>query len=288
MSREGLLESKAEISRLKAEISVQLEILADKGYGARVARVQAHVDSLVSSIDRIESGRADLLEALLRGEKARQELTVTNTRALFPALNTSFDNQLYYMLTGESDSRPSPASGGEALNREELLRFWHLSRLFGDSVVGHTTLVIASSLQNPTFVARTQEAFDSIAQRMGRSLAYLAENGGPELDQRVLPLANRLREAGSGQESQFGDLEARLRLAVAERDLIAVSETSQAALLGELDALAGEVQQAASSQKDDPSGRASAGRISLLVIGIVGVAGILLAAGYFGLRRRQT
>ncbi len=285
MNRETVIADRAEVSRIKAALSEQRAILDGSAYQARAARIGAHLDSLVSAIDQIEAGRPDILRALLRGEQARQELTVTNTRSLFPALRTSIDNQIFFMLTGESEFRSSPASATESVSEEELLRFWHLTSLSSAATVGHATLAVASALQNPTFVGRTQEALASIGQRMERSLEYLAENGGPELDPEVLPLASQLREASVGQGNQLDALKARLELAAAEQELIAASEEIHSTLLGELDALAGEVRERASAQPGDSAGTARAGRIALLVIGIAGVAGMLAAGGYFGLRR---
>ena len=287
MNRETVLASRAEISRLKGELSEQLAILESSAYQTETSTIGAHLDSLVSTIDQIESGRPDLLRALLRGEQARQELIVTNTRSLFPALSRSLDNQLYFMLTGDSEFRSSAVPAAESRSEEELLRFWHLANLSRDAALGHTTLTVASALQDPTFVGRTQETLASITQRMKRTLEYLAQNGGPEMDPDLLLLASQLREAGAGPDNQLEALEARLELAAVEQELIAASEEVQSALLSELDALAGEVHEHASEQSSDSARAARAGRTALLVIGIVGVAGTLLTGGYFGLRKRR-
>ena len=285
MNRDTILADRAEVSRIKAALSEQRAVLDGSAHQARAARIGAHLDSLVSAIDQIEGGRADILRALLRGEQDRQGLTVTNTRSLFPALRRSVDNQIFFMLTGESEFRQSRASARESLSEEELLRFWHLMDLSNAASVGHTTLAVASALQNPTFLGRTQEALTSLGQRMDRSLEYLSENGGPDLDPDVLPLASQLREASVGQDNQLDALRVRLELTAAERELIAASEEAHAALLSELDALAGDVHDPASAQPDDSAGTAQSGRIALLVIGAAGVVGMLAAAGYFGLRR---
>lgn len=276
MDRDSVVAARAEIARLKSTLAEQVALL--EGGGAGAARVAGHVDSLVQAVEEIDGGRPDLLRALLRGEQAFQELVVTNTRVLFPAITTSIDDQLYFMLTGQSDARPAPVPAARALSAGELQRFWHMTAIQRDVGLGHTMLSIASLVQEPTRVARTQESFDTVAQRLARSLEYLAEDGGPELDPRVVPLAGGLRDAGSGKGGLFEDLEARLELAVRERELIAASEAHHAALLAELDGLAGDVRAgAAGSGAEEP---ASDRQIMLLAIAALGAVVTLLAGAY--------
>lgn len=277
MDRDSVLAGRAEIARLKLALAEQVSIL--EGGDAGATRVAGHVDALVSTVEEIDAGRPDLLRALLRGEQAFQELVVTNTRSLFPALAASIDDQLYFMLTGESDARPSAVSVARALSAEELRRFWHMTAIQRDAGLGHTLLSIASLVQEPTRVARTQESFDTVAQRMARSLDYLAERGGPDLDPQVVSLAGSLREVGAGQGGLFADLEGRLELAVRERELIAVAEEHRAALLADLDAFAGDVRDGAGSGDGDAE-RASDGQITLLVVAALGVVVTLLAGAY--------
>ena len=277
MDRDSVLAARAEIARLKSALAEQVAVL--EGANASAARVANHVDGLVSTVEEIDGGRPDILRALLRGEQAFQELVVTNTRALFPALTGSLDDQIYFMLTGESDARPSAVPAARALSEEELQRFWHMAGVQRDVSLGHTLLSIASLVQEPTRVARTQESFDTVAQRLVRSLDYLAENGGPDLDPRVVPLANGLRAAGAGQGGLFGELETRLELTVRERDLIAASEHHHTALLAELDAFAGEVQGGAGAGNGDAE-RASDGQTMLLVVAVLGAVATLLAGAY--------
>ena len=283
MTRDSVLADRSEIARLKSALAEEVAIIEGSDYDATA--IAEHVAGLVSTVEAIDSGRPELLLSLLRGEQAFQELVVTNTRSLFPAISTSIDDQMYFMLTGESDTRSADLSNTGARSDEELRRLWHLTAIQRDAGIGHTVLSIASLLQDPTRVARTQESFDTIAQRMAESLDYLAERGGPETDPQIVPLATSLREAGAGQGSLFDDLGARLELSVRERDLIAASEAHHGALLAALDAFADDVQAGAGARSDDATDQASAGQTTLLVVAVLGAV-VTLILGANASRRR--
>ena len=274
MTRDSVLADRSEIARLKSALAEEVAIIEGSDYDATA--VAERVNALVSTVEGIDSGRPDLLRALLLGEQSFQELVVTNTRSLFPAINTSIDEQMYFMLTGESEARSADLTNTGARSDRELRRLWHLASIQRDTGIGHTVLSIASLLQNPTRVARTQESFETVAQRLAVSLDYLSANPGPEMDPQIIPLATSLREAGTGQGSLFEDLEARLELSVREQDLIATSEAHHVALLAELDAFAAEVQAGASAGSDNAADQASAGQTTLLVIAIVGAIAMLI------------
>ncbi len=283
MTRDSVLADRSEIARLKSALAEEVAIIEGSDYDATA--VTEHVDGLVSTVEQIDSGRPDLLRALLLGEQAFQELVVTNTRSLFPAIATSVDDQMYFMLTGESETRSADLSNTGARSDVELRRLWYLTAIQRDAGIGHTVLSIASLLQDPTRVARTQESFETIAQRLAESLDYLAERGGPEMDPQIVPLATSLREAGTGQGSLFVDLRARLELSVREQDLIAASEGHHGALLAELDAFADDVQAGAAARSDDATDQASAGQTTLLVVAVLGAV-VTLILGANASRRR--
>ena len=272
MSRDSVLADRATIARLKSALAEQVAVV--EGSGSDATAIAARVNSLISTVEQIDAGRPDLLLALLSGEQSFQKLVVTNNRSLFPALATSIDDHVAFMLTGESEARGSAVPASEARSAREVRHFWHLSALQRDVSLGHTILGVASLLQNPTRVARSQEGFDSVAQRMARSLEYLAEHGSPELDPQIVPLAHDLREAGSGETSLFVDLAARLELVVREQALIADSEAHHAALLADLDAFAGQVRDGGTADE------ASTGQVTLLIIAVLGVVATLLVGAY--------
>ena len=286
MTRDSVIAARAAIAEDKAELSNQLALLEGKGYDVRVGFIKEQVDLLTATIDQIENGRPDLLRAMLAGEQNRQRLTKTTSRELSPALVTSIDNQLYFMLTGRSENRRGGATGAEAFSREEFMRFAHLNTLSQSIGIGHSSLIAASSMRDPTLVTNVEEAFDTSSQRAEKSIAYLAEVGGAELDPRVLPLSTALFEAGTGDGNYFSALKVRLAMAVRERQLIAETDQILAGLQAEIDALVDDVQQTSTARKDDSDQTASAGRMVMLIIGIVGVVIVVLGTGIAMFRRQ--
>ncbi len=166
------------------------------------------------------------------------------------------------------------------MSEEEFLRYWHLATLMESVSRGYWTLDFANRLTIPALAARVEETFDTAAQRMERSIEYLAENGGPDLAPEVIPLANRLLDAGAGEHSVLDTMKVRTSMVAGERKLIGANGQILARLQGEVDGLVAEVGQSLAAASARYGDAASNGRIIILVIAIVGIFGTLLVAGY--------
>ncbi len=118
-----------------------------------------------------------------------------------PAKTTTLSNQFYFMMTGRSELRPRVATGAEAFSKEEFARFAHLNTLTRSVGIGHSSLLAASSMRDPTLVTNVEEAFDTSAQRTQKSIEILSEDGRYELDPRVVPLSRAPFEAGTGEST---------------------------------------------------------------------------------------
>ena len=220
------------------ELNRQLETLAESGHAYRVGRIQAMVTRLASNAEAIQAGRRGLLGAALAEKTSREKLTADNRGALFPNAAASADVALYDLLTSGDGSADS---GG--LSKDELLSYSHLSNLTSSVTLAHTFLLVASLMQDPTFVARIQEAYDSVANSLDRDIAYLSDLNDPELEEQVLHLARQAWEAGSGDENNyFVRLERRLKLTADENALLRQNAGILDQLLGEIDALAADVE----------------------------------------------
>ena len=286
MNRDSVLAIRSSIAGEKAELAAHLEALAGRGYGARVSRIEGHVNSLISIVDQVDSGRPALLRALADGELKRRELSRSTTRELVPVVVKSEDDQYYYMMTGRSEARGT-TGGADTLSREEFLRFKHISGLLRDLGVAHSSLVAVVRVQDPTLLTTLEEAFDSATQRMRGSLEYLAANGGPELDPEVIPLATRLIEAGTGAGNYFDEVKARLSMALREQQLIASSEQHLAAIEAEIAGLVEDVNRSIVFSAEQSEQAAADGQTTVLIVGIVGIVLTLVVVGYLGSRSRQ-
>ena len=284
MTPDSSAAASAAIASNAALLADRLTALAGRSYDGSVERIGQQVNRLTANVSRIEDQRPALLEAILVGERNWQELSLSTNYELFPAIGSSLDNQFYYMMTGRSDFRVGNPSGSDRLSKEEFLRYWHLATLMESVSRGYWTLDFANRLTIPALAARVEETFDTAAQRMERSIAYLAENGGPDLNPEVIPLANRLLAASAGEHSALDAMKLRTSMVARERQLIGANRQILAGLQGEVDGLVAEVRQSLAATSARYGQAASNGRIIILVIAIVGIVGTLLVAGYHSFR----
>ena len=255
-----------------------------QGYDGSAERIGQQVDLLTANVSRIEDERPALLEAILVGERNWQELSLSTNYELLPAIGSSLDNQFYYMMTGRSDFRDGNPSDSDHLSEEEYIRYWHMATLMESVSRGYWTLDFANRLTIPALTARVEETFDTAAQRMERSIEYLAEQGGPELNPEVILLANRLLDAGAGENSAMDAMNLRTSMVARERKLIGANRQILTGLQGEVDGLVAEVGQSSEAASVRYEQAASNGRIIILVIAIIGIVGTLLVAGYNSVR----
>ena len=285
MTSESIAEARAGIANNEMELAHQLTALEGRGYDGSVERIGQQINLLTANVSRIEDERPALLDALLVGERNWQELSLSTNYELLPAIGSSLDNQFYFMMTGRSDFRDGSPSGADHLSEGEFLRFWHMATLMESVSRGYWTLDFAHRLTIPALAARVEETFDTAAQRMNRSIEFLAINGGPELNSEVIPLVNRLLDAGAGENSALDAMKLRTSMVAQERKLIGANGQILVGLQGEVDGLVSEVGQSVEAASADYGHAASSGRIIILMISIVGIVGTLLVAGYSSLWR---
>lgn len=286
MDRDSVAEIRSSIAAEKAALETLLSDLQGRGYDERVARIEGHVNSLISIVDQVDTDRPTLLRALFDGEIRRRALSNATTRELVPVAVKSEDDQFYYMKTGRSEARGT-TGGGEVLSLEEFLRYKHMSNLLRAIGVAHSALSAAVRVQDPTLVTTLEEAFDTAAQRARGALEYLSVNGGPELDPQVIPLATRLIDAGTGPGNDFDVLKNRLSMALVEQRLIASSEGVLATLEAEIAGLVEDVNRSIVSSAERSEQAAANGQTTVLIAGVIGILVTVVVAGYLGSRRRQ-
>ena len=286
MTPESIAETRNAIAGNEAQLAERMSDLEGRGYGGRTGRIRQQVDLLTANVSLIEDERSALLEAILAGERSWQQLLFSTNQKLLPAISSSLDNQFYYMMTGRSEFRDDGSAASGTLSEDEYLRYWHLATLLEWTFSAHRSLLAAnlSSQDDPTRLASNEESFDTAAQRMNHSVAYLAENGGPDLNPEVIPLANRLLDAGAGENSALDAMRQRASMVARERQLIGANRQILAGLQGEVNGLVAEIEQSSAAAADRYEQAVSDGRVIILVIAVAGVVGTLLVAGYSGFR----
>ena len=221
----------------EAAMNTQLAVLNGSGHDARVAEIRTLVNRLVFNAKAIQAGRPALLLALQSESRSRDALTRTNRDQLFPNANDSVEEQFYSLIT----SADAGSSGD--VSKDDVLRYSHLISLSLNVALGQTFLTVASLMRDPTYVARIQESYDSVAGRIDRDIGYLAATGDSSLERMVLRYARQSLNAGtgSGQGNYFVRLESRLKLVAAENDRIEDNAHTLARLRDEIGRLTADV-----------------------------------------------
>lgn len=239
MTRESLTQDGARIARHKAALTQQLGIISGRGNSDRVGHITSLANRLITNVESIQSGRRQLLLRLQAEQQSRAELTRANSIVLFPAVTAVVDRQFYGLMTNLPEDR---RTGSTVLTRRNMLDYSATDSLANNAVLGHTLLLVASLMQDPTHVARLQESFDSVAHRIDLDVNYLRETSFAGVNNAVLNLAEDVRDAGTEGDDYFERLEERLELVEKERALIKDSENLLKQLLTQVDALGKEAQ----------------------------------------------
>lgn len=234
MTQGSIREDRMAIHGHKAALDAQLTILKGRGFDERVDHIESLLNRLESNIDAIQQGRGALGAAFREEINSRSKLTADNSRELFPKTDASADLQFYNLAT----TLESGAS------EDDFLRYTHTYSLAANVTLGHTLLNIASLMQDPTFVARVQETYDSVAGRVDQDVEYLKDDTDTYLTEEILGLAVNVSNAGgsAGQPGYFDRLVLRLELVEKERALITNNTELQARLLAQIGELGKEIQ----------------------------------------------
>ena len=184
-------------------IRQNLDVLDDAGHGDAVLRMRAELGRFVSSIEKIHDGRPELVETLQSAAAQRAQLRAFFNHQLRPAAVASLDNQLYYMLTGRSESTDGLAGDADPLTHEELLRYRHLTLVFGSLFRTYSGVIFTVIIFDPTLVAEAEERFATAAHRLETSIAYLEREGGTEVHRELVPLARQFIAFGNGEANFF-------------------------------------------------------------------------------------
>lgn len=214
-----------------------LDTLGDVGYGAAVAHMYSGVDRLESNAGRIQDGRSELAGVLQSAARERAQLRSFIDYQLEPAVVVSLDNQLYYMLTGWSEFRDGDSVDSDPLSHVELMRYRHLASVYNSLFRTFSWLIIAIIMTEPTLIGEGEERFITASHRLEKSIDFLEEEGGIELDPQVVPLARQFIAFGNGKSNVFDSLRHRLPLIASESELIGANQQIHSGLQADIEAL---------------------------------------------------
>ena len=265
-------------------IRMGLDTLGDEGYGAAVAHMYSEVDRLESNAERIHDGRPELAAALQSAARERAQLRAFIDYQLEPAVVASLDNQLYYMLTGWSEFRDGGSVHSDPLSHLELVRYRHLATVYNSLFRTFSGLIIAIIMTEPTLIGEGEERFITASHRLEKSIDFLEEDEGIEVDPQVVPLARQFIGFGNGESNVFDSLRHRLPLIASERELIGANQQIHSGLQVEIDALLDGILQDAVSPAGDSGTGVSGARTIVLVLGILAAVITLVVAALIARR----
>ena len=227
-----------------------LDTLEEAGHGSAVAHLYPEIERLASIAERIHGDRPELATALQSAARERAQLRSFVDHQLEPAVVASLDNQLYYMLTGRSEFRDDSADTSDRLSHVEFMRYWHLSSVYNSLFRTFSGLIIAIITTEPNLIAEGEERFATASHRLEKSIDFLEEQGGAELDAELIPLARQFIAFGSGESNVFDSLRHRLPLIASESALIEVSRQIDSGLQDDMDALLDGILQSAAASAE--------------------------------------
>ncbi len=233
MTPESVAANGVMISGHKDALDAQLVYLEAQNPGARVAYIRTLVDSLASNTDTIQAGRLPLLQALFSENTSWRQLVLSSVNRLYPEADASVDRQFYDLASNVHD-----------ISERDVLRYAHTNNLYANTGLGHTLLVVASTLDFHPYVEGIEEIYESVSGRLARDVEYLRHDTGAGLDPDVVALAERLRDAGGadGQSHYFELLTARIKMTETERALIMQNAQVLGQIVDQVHALSAEVQ----------------------------------------------
>ena len=282
MSQESLDQIAASTAQSQATLQKELANLEALGHAERAASIRNRFDVLAANLAEIEQERPEILRQLRESQANHRRLNYEINKPLEAALVTSLDEQLDRMIKGEGDPGDPSQWASNTLGAGDALRYHHLFNLVEAERTAVNKLKGGSLTVNPHIVAMIREDYDSAAQRMETSIAWLGRHGPATMEPQVIPLAAEVLQLGGGEQNLWDQLHARLAKSSQEQALIAANERVLDELHGELDALVADVSARVDTAATAPTRTVTTERIVLLVVAAVGIVGTLVAVGYSG------
>ena len=230
MTREYLRNERVRANSQSVALNGYLQVMRNRGHDDRVDEISDLIDDLTDNVNSIHGGRPDLLRELATSVKVRNELVLRNSALLWPLLRQGIDGQQYDAMLDHRDNSAD-------VSIQNFLEHSHMTSLLGNLGQAHTMLLLLALLQEPTNLARIQEAYESAEGQATDSLQYLKDNNA------VSARALRLIEQTLGDaRDEIGDTQGRLTLVSAESALRQDNTRIILALTSEIDAFASEIQ----------------------------------------------
>ena len=268
----------ASIEEAYGALEAQLAVL-ERGAAEdeRVQRIRAHADSLIANIEAIEADMAQFFDLSERSAALRLELAELRFR-LDSVVIPAIDDQFFYAMTGYRSLGEPPAPRNEHFSETEFSNYRRLAEMQADASIAEQLLASASILSEPALLEALRERFEAAARRIQRNLAALESDA---LRAEVAPVFDQLLELGIGEETGFDLLASELQLIQQQRDLLASNQAITVDLIAEVNSLVSTAEASVEEATGASTQAIFTGRVLLLAISAMSVAGAVLIAWLF-------
>ena len=270
-----------EAAAVRAELDAALAGFA--GQGEDVTRVRELSAAISEDIARLETDQRQILELNSRAALISGQIAILRDE-LAGMLGPAIDDQLFFLATGIRDD-PELSAGpesqiGEYRTAEELNVYRRLTDLQADSNIAVQVLASAFILDQAAAVEPLRERFEAAAERIQLGLAGLA---GHPIQGLLSPVFGQLQGLALAESGGFDTVENTLRLTQQQADTMSRSQANAGVLGLHVDNLVRAASGDAASASADASNSIQTGRLLLLAITALAVAGgVLIAWIYVG------
>ena len=266
----------AEIASSGATIESHLQALDDAD-PVRSQRIRGYSNGLDNYIETIRVNMGRVFQ-LSRQSDALLDDMVQLRAELEEVLIPAVDDEYFYILTGHTDMDDIVAPYAIHFSEEEFGTYRHLTAVQANTNIALQQLSSVFSIFDPALVEAQEERFESSTASIDRNMAALDH---PELEERLEPLYDRLKQLGLARDGVFVVLRSKLQLSEEQSSLLALSRAQSASLVAEVDSLVSAAVVSAEEATQASDRAISTGGTLLIVISVISVISALLISWLF-------
>ena len=243
----------------------------------RVDAIQTHADTLISNINDIKFGMAEVFQLTERRVELQTELADIRS-ALDRILVPELDDQLFFTLTGYVRVTGEPVARPAHLSEGQVTRYRRLSEMQADTNIATELLANAFTLSDASFIEPLRERFEAAVERIDRNLQSQRTLQFYQVSE---PVYTRLFQLGIGQDSIFNVFARELEIVNRQSELLELNRSISVDLIEEVDGLVNAAQASADVATQASTQAIFTGRTLLLVISGASIIGALLIIWLF-------
>ena len=247
------------------------------GEGEDYAFIREHGAALMANIDSIENSLSDRFALAERSSAVGTELAAVQDE-LEHTLVPAIDDQLFYTITGFRSLGEPRSTRAEHLSEPQISRYRRLASLQADAGLGIQILASVFNLADAALIEPQRDRFLATVGGIERNLAAV---GDADVAAAIGPPLARLRELGLGEEGGFAIRARELALSGRQQELLAANRDLATQLVSEVEDLVSVAGDRAGAATQAAAATINTGRVLLLALNVLSIAGAVLIAWLF-------